>query len=112
MTLEETIKKAIEGGYELRRGTNVDVEIGFWFRKNGSATCIEYILFDPLFWQCLGKAMGWDKESASRYSSQVSPKTGIWRGELYKDNSWLYHWYQFIDHLAEGGSIESFFLNL
>jgi hypothetical protein len=51
-------------------------------------------ILDYSFWQCLGKAMGW---SGEHYTLESGRK------------EWVYKWHRFIDHLAEGKDIESFF---
>ena len=45
MTIEETIQKAMDGGY------------------TGEKLYLEAMLLKPSFWQSLGKAMGWKDES-------------------------------------------------
>jgi len=82
--MEQAIKKAIEGGYP--RG------------RIGSAS---FFCMDKDFWQALGKAEGW---------GIVQPRgAGI---EFISDEYWKQHWHRFIDHLAEGNSIDSFFNEL
>ena len=123
MTIQEAIKKAIEGGwsakgllekpeafYEFDKlGTlyeHSDVLTFYWAQKDEKNRGInkksrEMTLFevflDPLFWSSLGKAMGWEAKGVMNYR----------RGYV-----WLYHWYRFIGHLAEGKSIEDFFTQL
>ncbi len=55
---------------------------------------MESILLDRLFWQALGKAEGWNENRDS-----IS-------------NNWNFYWHKFIDHLATGGNINSFFEEL
>jgi hypothetical protein len=43
-------------------------------------------LQDPTFWKALGKARSWQDTGA-----------------------WLFHWHRFIDHIAFGKDVESFF---
>lgn len=97
MTIQETIEKAIEGGYKTLYETNI-VQINA--RRFGLKTAHDmrmfYHLSQPLFWQSLGKAMGWHKG--------ISPENE----HLY----WRAHWHSFIDHLADGGTPESFFESL
>jgi hypothetical protein len=91
------------------------------------------ILLDPLFWQCLGKALGWGGERVL-IDEKGHPKEWMFDehcdkcGEIIVDQeegcpdrcesdnapipSWLYHWHRFIDHLAEGKNAEEFFSNL
>jgi hypothetical protein len=53
------------------------------------------ILLDPLFWQSLGKAMGWG----------IEPSGSIWQGK----QQCLIYWHDFIDALAEGQTAEQYF---
>ena len=46
-------------------------------------------LHDPAFWKALGKARNWQDTGA-----------------------WLFHWHRFIDHIAFGKDVESFFSSL
>ena len=46
-------------------------------------------LYDRAFWEALGKARNWQDTGA-----------------------WLFHWHRFIDHIAFGKDVESFFSNL
>ncbi|HVB33734.1 MAG TPA: hypothetical protein VNJ52_05090 [Patescibacteria group bacterium] len=82
MTIEQAIKKAIEGGWKDK--WDLDPE-----NRHGSD-----VFLDPSFWQSLGKALGWgENDTAHR-------------------NEWISRWHDFIDHLAEGKSAESFFETL
>jgi len=101
MTIEETIQKAIDGGYTVG-----------WFKpssvksvEDGEITYLSSdflpvkeklakVLISPLFWQSLGKAMGW------------------WGTNSNGKEQWVNKWHRFIDHLAEGKDAESFFSNL
>lgn len=115
MTIEETIKKAIEGGYEPNGS---DLQHYMLFNQHAHISALnlvgyKVIFLDPLFWQSLGKAMGW------RYKAY---KNGAWQTEdedldimsdtPFRHPEWLYQWHKFIDHLAEGKDINSFFKNL
>ncbi len=102
MTIEETITKAIEGGYDGQKYSALNAE--------------ELIYLDPTFWQSLGKALGWSEGAWG--SGLVCAKCGkpecgrgYWCGQdnWEKKEPWLYHWHHFIDHLAEGKSPDSFF---
>ncbi len=117
--MEKAIKKAIEGGYTqqwelthigLEKGNEIahfkeyDGDGYFKHRKNVYA-----ILLDPLFWQALGKQQGWDKmdeQMQRQYTKSGGGKIGVIMMR------YVYHWHKFIDHLAEGKDIESFFAEL
>lgn len=97
MTIKEVFKKAIEGGLDAEEIFNEDDEIKALANP-------ELFYLDPLFWQSLGRA------------GVVSPD---WKN--YKDGTmklatgrtlWQQTWVDFVDHLAEGGTPESFFNQL
>jgi len=82
----------------------------------------EIMVCDPLFWQALGKERGWDADLCPTCGGgyRISARMVDWC-ENYCENDgfptaprpgWQYHWHRFIDHLAEGKSIEDFFANL
>jgi hypothetical protein len=53
------------------------------------------VFLDRGFWRALGKARNWDRD--------VGAGNDIWL------SAWLRKWHDLIDHLATGGTIESFF---
>lgn len=85
MTIQEAIKKAIEGGWK---------ESSSWF---DGVIIKQKAFLDPIFWQALGKSLGWEDFMGG-----------------YEDRcfGWVYQWHSFIDHLAKGESAESFFEEL
>lgn len=115
MKIEEAIKKAIEGGWEYGRGEITSLP-GF-----GDLFVNEKMVIDPQFWKALGKAMGWGNSKPhiwfeSRKSGRMCQSCGL-ATETKKEcnrmtNDWLYQWHKFIDHLAEGKSIETYFETL
>jgi hypothetical protein len=99
--MREAIQKAIEGGYGFQGlipGTNY--YNSYVNDLNNSDT-----LFDPLFWQSLGKALWW---------SVTDQCWGCGYDEGATDNTpeWKVYWHSFIDHLAEGKDPEDFFKQL
>ena len=56
-------------------------------------------LCDPDFWSALGKARGW---RTIQHSDLIGDETVQWK----------VNWHRFIDHLAEGKDIESFFATI
>ena len=100
MTIEEAIKKAGEQGYELPKKNNLVYykHSKLVLHESQSAVCSTNDIFlDPLFWQSLGKAMEWNPNIGHDMDLKIN---------------WRYKWHRFIDHLADGKSIESFFENL
>ena len=130
MTIQQAIEKAIEGGYmkakdyfgyipsvvkevhynkpeKLHQGHN------FFERTSGSfhfgsakkysfSISVNEIFLDPLFWQSLGKAMGWENES----ECPLACCGGICPIDI---PMWQSQWHLFIDKLANGGTAEQFF---
>lgn len=94
--MQEAIKRAIEGGYKNQ------ITEDFLLEQKTGDTLTKYdyalTLIDPEFWKCLGKAEGWGE----------MPSGDMWQGK----NKWIYQWHNFIDHLAEGKDIESYFKKL
>lgn len=109
--MKDAIARAIEGGYDRKNlSTNVMDDI----------LNAHEILLDPLFWSSLGKALGWDvhcisvwggKKCEERKRCSVCGKG--YRGYPHPlQKQWPMYWHRFIDHLAEGKSIELFFEEL
>lgn len=110
MTIQDAITKAVQAGwangYMERNGEGVPDELGFSY------------LLDPAFWQSLGKAMGWlpkcgaceaiaDENPCDAMSGRdPMPHTPL------ENTIGLSEWHRFIDHLADGGTPESFFETL
>lgn len=125
MTIEQTIQKAIEGGY--RGGLIGESKDGFWGAKEFIAinSNINDLFLDPLFWQSLGKALGFDPTEkirmcvgcgiALRWNEQPTMdgkhggKNGCGSDIEEYEGQWLIEWHRFIDHLVGGGTPESFF---
>lgn len=91
MKIQQAIEKAKKGWWKPKKD---------WHYEDRSAFGVENIIWDlnacfldPLFWQSLGKAMGW---------IYLSDTPEHWKKE----------WHRFIDHLAEGKDAESFFESL
>ncbi len=107
MTINETIQKAIKGGYGIKKCPALKDPL---LQKAGE--CV--IFLDPDFWRCLAKAMGWEEEQdrklfycrTYRHPERDGDTSGGWIPES------LYHRHRFIDHLAEEGTPESFFKEL
>jgi len=112
MTIEQAIEKAIEGGWHATLKHQLEV-----IREGRAAS----IFLDPLFWQSLGKALGWKskKELRARDDDDFEGVRGYSLDIHYYSSGtskfmdeYLYHWHRFIDHLAEDKSIENYFETL
>lgn len=108
---EQAIQKAIEGGWKPKHSgfkncINI-VEVLETFKVfypdiesiKQSGHSHEYFL-NPLFWQSMGKSLGW-KNRHTFYNNFLSGKEC--------DDPWRLEMHRFIDHLASGEDVESFF---
>lgn len=120
MTIQSAIQKAVEGGYpEVLQGMpkeNIENYVGHTARSNHS---VNELILNPLFWQALGKSMGWFRmEKVCRNCKEPKPlkacqKCGCYSYELVEEEAlWRHNWHRLIDHLAEGGTIEDYFARL
>ena len=113
MNIQEVISKAIKGGWlpKLREGNKFSsvekIEDGVLFYRVIESPKypetlfnmrVEGIVLDPSFWQSLGKAMGWPT-----FNKFEKDKV---------EYSWKNHWHRLVSHLAEGGTIETYFNGL
>ena len=86
---ERAIRDAAEkGGYGYRWWKANDLEDEEEYNALPMRALTEH-LQDPEFWKGLGRARGWQDTGA-----------------------WLFHWHRFIDHIAFGKEVESFFSSL
>lgn len=98
--MKKAIKIAIENGWIPKEHT----VFRFDFLSNKNDIYEGNFLNDYLFWQSLGKGLGLNPTSGQNITS-------IGTLDIY-EAGWIEVWHQFIDHLAEGKDINSFFNNL
>jgi len=99
MTLSQAIQDAVRGGYIT----------GFVYErlaKIDSLGAFEILLLDPAWWRALGKERGWKEVYEYTYHDSFGSETPIEYPE------WLNKMHNFIDHLASGRDITSFFEEL
>lgn len=73
--------------------------------------CDYKMLLDPKAWECCGKSEGWRREC--RLCELYRNNQGFHQGEcIYSGKNWQTVWHSFIDWIAEGKSIDSFFEEL
>ena len=106
--IEKHIQWGIEGGWYgdilgkkagwtyVAAGTMANVEGFLNINWNSTGDCFKQLsdsqaLLDPKFWQAVGKTRGW-----SKYISAVGQPSMMWKSM----------WHRFIDHLADGLTIE------
>lgn len=101
MTIQTFIEKAIEGGWDNRY---------MWFTMEekpqivgATVHDVAAMLLDPLAWKAVGKAEAWPEYGCRVHSDEEKDWCGIIQTRV-----WLNKMHRMIDHLAEGGSIESY----
>ena len=127
MDIKTEIENAIEGGYTdvfrdgckecdgVGRDDNIDFVCSTCNGTGDGELLLdemagqwERFTSDPLFWQSLGKALGWDY-------SEKKDRVYYWMEDIdecqYNDR-WRNEWHRFVDTLAEGKSTEDFFKEL
>ncbi len=121
--MEKCISIAIENGWKNNHGIHMDFgKPKFVVYGDSKIYGISYIrwntfpnqpldgelirwsdtLLDPLFWQALGKGLGWNGKNMDA-CCESNPGS---------QDEWFYNWHNFIDHLASGKSVDSFFEEL
>jgi len=123
--METAIKRAIEGGWKTSWVVN-----GNFLKDECYGTILDHLnhadsnfLLNPTFWQALGKAEGWGNNGVShaifKYIASIdrptkrNPSPTVEKDMYrYEVPAWSYHWHRFIDHLAQGKDVESFFKDL
>ena len=92
MNIEKSLALAVEGGYELKRSDRTSLNEQMAYLSINP----DQVLLDPLFWQALGKSMGW----------YVNMRCNIKHTKGYKGTCTMSVWHHFIDSLAEGKTVE------
>jgi len=118
MTIDEALHKAVAEGYHSQSLHGVETsysganrEFSVWTRTDNHSSFVvptEGTFLDPLFWQALGRALGWDQAMRTVHAVENGRPTIVTRA----GHHWLSHWHRFIDDLAEGKTAESFFASL
>lgn len=121
--MNEAIKLAIEkGGYEPK----MEVKPIFYFLPIGESGAVDpneiyatedaihtnSFLLDPLFWQALGRACGWEKKVCDCLGSGITCYSCEKWGTQVVGMDWKEYWHRFIDWIAEGKNTDDFFTNL
>lgn len=103
--MNEAIKLAIEGGYKCTLEPN---DWGGYLTHD--VVCIT--VCDSLFWQALGKAMGWGT-SCQHYSLKFGWETYRHAAKcVVGAHAWEANWHRFVDALSEGQTPDEFFSKL
>jgi hypothetical protein len=110
-SIEKAIKLSVQGGYKATT-TWKHVFTGILEER---ANAQSVIFLDPLFWSCLGKALGEIDDRWPNGEMRCENKLGRCEARYceyggYKDP--YEKWHHFIDHLASGQSPSTFFQDL
>lgn len=99
--MKNAIEKAIEGGYEGLTQKDLDTKNYQWdFPAN--------VFLDPLFWQALGKALGWEEDyEYTSYGYSIKP--GDSATLEIRGPGWIHNMHRFLDALIAGQTPDSFF---
>jgi hypothetical protein len=118
MTIHEALNTAIAGGYHIEGSDGVTTEYGganseysVWTRTDNHSSFmipVHETLLDPAFWRALGQALGWDAPCDLAITCRHGDEE-CWHGH---GTYWMYQWHCFIQHLAQGGTPETFFARL
>lgn len=104
--MNKAIKLAIEkGGYKYGHGVDGDYETDGWSYQEIIDEARDKVILDPLFWQALGKALGWREK-----------KTGLLFRDLPEQantiESCLPYAHLYFDLILTGGDTEKFWKDL
>jgi hypothetical protein len=103
MEIKQFIQKAIEGGWVPVYEYNCQYCDDVW--PSSAPLNVDKMFLDPLAWQAVGKVEGWGETwSREIWSQEIS----AWNETRRDLPEWQYHMHRMIDHLAEGGTIESY----
>jgi hypothetical protein len=116
MTIEEAITQAVGAGYHIQGSDGVETiysgassDYSAWTRKDNVSSfmvAVEETFLDPAFWQALGRALG-HSEATEHGKLLLYAPTGT---ALAKKIGWgEYTMVRFVDHLATGKTLASFF---
>lgn len=108
MTLQEVIQKAIDGGWNPPEEVNkIHKDLGgkLSVHKIIERGFVHQTLLDPNFWRALCIAMGW----GAIKGLALPACEGIIK---IRTPFWHFCMHQMIDHLADGGTVESYFWQL
>lgn len=110
MTIQQAIFKAIDSGFIYEVGSALPQKMSLEMDYKGDGVYVDSVLLNPLFWQSLGKAMGWGNFEG-KMDMHKNPITKE-ETQYFVDKLWKEEWHRFIDHLVEGKEAESFFEKL
>lgn len=109
MTPTQFIEDAIKGGWSiwLRRrkdrntlqdGARIEDD-GIWYEYGENLLPIHEILLDPKSWEAVGKTREW-------FEGIQKEVIGVRKYREIHTKMWLFYMHRFIDHLADGKTID------
>ena len=113
LNIQTALDKAVKGGYLQGKYTLILYPSGFiHIVPDADETLgipdksIADVVMDREFWKALGKSLGWGVCDID-HSTIENPNLCYCAGGI-----WFVEWHNFIDHLAEGKDISTYFSNL
>lgn len=131
--MEQAIKKAIKGGWKPEQLDFKRIDTAETAEESYRISYSKSLL-DPLFWQSLGKAEGWGQriyktDTGEEWGKRICLHCGVdCNYQPQKESgcnhvhypeacqecskkavTWKDYWHRFIDHIAEGKDVDSFF---
>jgi hypothetical protein len=115
MTITEALHHATQGGYHIQASDGMDTvyagansEYSVWTRTDNDSSFIVPVadsFLDPLFWQALGRGLGWEQVVKTVRVVENGKATLVTR----TGHHWVSSWHHFIDYLVAGQTAEDFF---
>lgn len=107
---QQFIEDAIKGGWRNLAPICFDVVAMEPFIPDfidGNQITLQVILLDPLAWIAVGKARGWDgKQNCNNCGDPWEKACWCDRYALHAVDRYRHYMHRFIDHLADGDTIE------
>ena len=104
MTIKQAIQKAIDNGWKYNYDKELSFEADGSEKWGAGLIQIDGLLLDPKFWEALGKAKEWKKDSTnfSGFDCEVD----------YPQSGYIVKMHEMIEHLIDGKTIEEYFKTL
>lgn len=103
MTLpKHIIELAIEGGWDIKKGVGIPAKIDIIpsMQLYASKVVPEKVILDPLFWEALGKRLGWSPKNSWKDSGDI------------RHAGWIIEAKRFYDIILTNGNTDKFWEEL
>lgn len=96
--MQEIIKKAIEGGWKPGYKNSSKEEHLYFVIHDYEAPTEQEIVCDPIFWQSLGKACGWEE---AHKENNFSKAEWVYQGRMFHEINLTEGWNRAVEYLNE-----------